>query len=452
MIEIIKRECILSPLDDYCIFEGKSAKLIDSVLSSGICGRGYSGLPVKDKWTAFREKEGSKEIVCLFSGLCANALAEENSDAVFTGVALTANAFGVTEAWIVSDTEIDVPAECFGVHFNTFKIEHTLTAGEETLVFAGIEGRIPITSPQPPYSVEKGLFGHPTLFHSAEFFAHIPYLLSGTDSDTKLCYISGDGAKEGIYEICLGTRLSEIVSLAGAGDIKAVQTGGICGPILADDRLAIEYDYEAFARAGIAFGDGSVRILGKDRCIARELYLALGEAYRSSCGRCVFCREGLYQMYLLMEDVVKGKANDGALSLIKDLASVIKGNAGCDYGKMTASMVCGVFSAFYDEIEAHTRAKCQALACPGLFTVHILPDKCKGCGKCISRCQISAIEGGEGMIHVINQSSCTQCLECMPCDDGGIVKAGMVKPAGPEHPVPVGTFVQKKKGLQRRTV
>lgn len=452
MTGVVRRECILKPLNDYSAAEKETPRLYDTIVSSDISGKGYSGLKVADRWQIFASKEGERELVCLISGECADTLLLENSEAIWAGLACTAKAFGMDSAWVVSDLSADIPESYLGIAFKSFSIEHSLNAGEETLVFAKMEESIPITRPQPPFPVEKGLFGRPTLIHSAEFFAHIPYILLGQEVNTKLCRLCGDVENIGVAEVVLGTPVREILSFAGATDIKAVQFGGINGVFLSEDELDLAYGYESAREKGFAFGDGSLRVMNRDHCIAFELYKSLGEAYRCSCGRCVFCREGLYQLYLLMEDVVKGKASDGDLNLIRDISEVIKDNAGCDYGKMTADMVCSGFKRFYEEIEAHIRSKCPALACPGMFTVHILPDKCKGCGECVEKCPVSAIAGGAGLIHVINQSECTQCAECMPCREKAIVRAGLQKPSTPDHPIPVGTFVQKKKGLQKRTI
>ena len=451
MNNILKRSCILNPLKDYSYFADECERLYQSVSDSEIKGRGYSGLSVADRWERFARTKGEKELVCLISGECANALISENGEAVWTGVALTAKAFGIESAWICCDGGVSVPDEYFSVAFKPVFFEHSVSSGEETLLFSKIEGSLPITRPKPPYPIDKGLFGKPTLIHSAELFAHFPYILENLDRNTKLCCVFGDVGRPGIYEVDLGESVLDIVNAAEKQEVKAVQVGGINGTILPENGLSIAYDYDSFRNKGLYFGDGSLRVMNHAHCIAHEIYKSLYETYRCSCGRCVFCREGLYQLYLLMEDLINGKATDSDLNLIKDLASIIKENAGCEFGKMTAAMICDAMEDFYDEIEAHTRNKCKALACPGMFTVHILPDKCSGCGECEKRCRSNAISGGEKLIHVIDQNKCTKCMECAPCTENALVRAGTQKPACPDRPIPVGTFVQKKKGLQKRT-
>ena len=94
------------------------------------------------------------------------------------------------------------------------------------------------------------------------------------------------------------------------------------------------------------------------------------------------------------------------------------------------------------------------MPCPRMsrmISVYIAPEKCTGCGKCISLCPEKAIKGGEGLIHVIDAAKCTGCLACMDCGEAIVrISSKLPKPALPENPVPVGSFVPKKKGLQRR--
>ena len=443
MSGIIKRGKLLEKRS----FEGLAAisadAVLKAVLESPLRGRGHQGFPVAEKWRLLSAADTPREIVALSAGSCAHALMDENPEAVLAGAALSARAFGRDELWFVSDREESLPEKYFDVAIKSVTIEHSMSSGEETRVFAAISGGLPIAATQPPYPTEKGLFGRPTLIHSAETFACIALLLSGETADSSLVEIIGDVEQPGIYETEQGLSLRELAAQAKAEEIKSIRVGGKNGVYLGSARL--DTAYESLSR-----GDGSIFVLGPRRCIAQEMYGALSEIYRASCGKCVFCREGCYQLYLLMEDLCAGKASDGDLHLIKDLAQVIEENAACGHGRDCGSSVLSAFEGFYDEIEAHIRKRCAALACPEMFTVHILPDKCSGCGECIGRCPAKAISGEPGYIHVVDAALCTRCMACQPCGASAIVKAGVQKPACPDRPVPVGSFVQKKKGLQRR--
>lgn len=449
MISKISELCILRPIDTDALPESvSSARLCELVAESGIRGKGWVGRPAASKWKTFAAAQvEKKEIICLISGVCANALMERNPTAVFAGAALTAKAFGIPAVWVVSDGTVSVPEQYGGVTFNSFQIEHSAASGEETRVIAAIEDTIPVAKLEPPYPEEKGLHGKPTLFHSAEFFAHIPYLLLGTDADTKLTFLTGDTQITGIAEIMLGTPLREILALAGCDSAKAVQTGGLTGCFIPGRALDTPYSPDS-----VFIGDGSIRVLSENRCIAMEVFKNCAEAYKASCGKCVFCREGSYQQYLFWRDIVDGRASDNDLKLLKTLSRVMSGTAACGYGQSIGAMVESALKNFEEEISQHVRMKkCPALVCPSMISVYIAPEKCTGCGKCISLCPEKAIKGGEGMIHVIDASICTRCLACVDCGEAIVrISSKLPKPALPENPVPVGSFVPKKKGLQRR--
>ena len=443
MSGIIKRGKLLEKrsFDQLAVLSGEA--VLSTVLECPLRGRGHQGFPVAEKWRLLSAAPAEREIVVLSAGVCAEALMDCNAEAVLAGAALSARAFGCKELWFVSEREESLPESFFGVTIKPVTIEHSMSAGEETRVFAAIAGGLPISAIQPPYPTERGLFGKPTLIHSAETFACIALILSGEQADTGLVHILGDVERPGIYEAEQGASLRELIAAAGAQDVKSLRIGGENGVYLSPEQLGTAFGEQPR-------GDGSLFVLNPGRCIARELYKSLSEIYRASCGKCVFCREGCYQLYLLMEDLCAGKATDGDIHLIKDLAQVIAENAACGHGKDCGSSVLSAFERFYDELEAHVRKRCAALACPDMFTVHILPDKCSGCGECMARCAAKAISGEAGYIHVVDAALCTRCMACLPCGASAIVKAGVQKPACPERPVPVGSFVQKKKGLQRR--
>ena len=446
-MRILSKLCILSPMTAFPAAEGE--EIFCKVCASNLLGRGWTGFPVAEKWRQLKEQQGEKEIVCLLSGDCAAALMATNPEAVFYGTAIAARAFGETRAWIVCDREYPmIPNEYGGVHLQTARIPHSLSSGEETRVFAAVEGGTPIAGLQPPYPVQRGLFGRPTLIQSGELLAHLPYLLAGEDQDTKIVQFCGDIADPGFAEIRLGTPLSTVIQEAGVKEAKAVQVGGPNGAFLsAESIVPFVLGSEFFV------GDGSIRIISWERCMAQEVYLCLEKASRASCGKCVFCREGLYQQFLIWRDLVGGKAVDDDWETIRDLAEVIVQHASCGFGRSAGKMILSALALAPEEIEQHiTRKRCAAMVCPGMFSLYILGDKCQGCGLCKERCGMNAISGVEGLIHLIDQGRCTQCLDCLVCPYTAMqrIPAKALPPAVPDRPIPVGSFVPRKKGLQKR--
>lgn len=181
-------------------------------------------------------------------------------------------------------------------------------------------------------------------------------------------------------------------------------------------------------------------------------------ARRESCGKCVFCREGTWQVHEILEDITEGKAESGDLELVRELLEQIRSNAGCEMSVTAASKSLELLINYKEEWDQHIRRKrCTNLICRASFTLYIVPELCDGCGKCMEVCPQEAIAGGSDMIHVIDTEKCDKCLLCVKkCPKEAIKKAGAVKPKVPSVPVPVGSsgtaaaVAEERPGMRRR--
>lgn len=187
-------------------------------------------------------------------------------------------------------------------------------------------------------------------------------------------------------------------------------------------------------------------------CPVDRAIQTLDAARRNSCGKDVLCREGILQVYTICSDIAAGKGAEGDIPLLSELLSTIRENASCEMAVEAATACCVLVNEQEEIFSRHImRRQCPALVCAPLYTMHILPDACTGCGTCVPVCPEGAITGGEGMIHVIDNDKCTRCLACISaCPEQAITKAGAVKPRGPEAPVPVGSFEEASEGRRRR--
>jgi NADH-quinone oxidoreductase subunit F len=163
---------------------------------------------------------------------------------------------------------------------------------------------------------------------------------------------------------------------------------------------------------------------------------------KESCGKCVLCREGSWQVYKIIADITEGRGGSEDYELLKELLEMISQNAGCEMSATAASRCLGLLNSYQEEWDLHIRRKrCTNLICKQAFTLYIAPDTCDGCGKCQEVCPEGAISGGKGMIHVIHPEICTKCMQCIGCcPKEAIKKAGAVKPKVPAEPIPVGSF------------
>ena len=181
---------------------------------------------------------------------------------------------------------------------------------------------------------------------------------------------------------------------------------------------------------------------GTGVCPVETAYLIADKAIQQSCGKGVMCRDGLRQIWLILEDITNGRGKNEDIELLQEICGIIKECADCELSEVTVTQVEKLLNEHMEDFELHIKRKsCKNLICPGCHTVHIDAAKCTGSGECIKVCPADAIKGGAGLFSVINQSKCTACNKCIDvCAAGAIKGAGAVKPQGPTEPAAVGSF------------
>lgn len=158
----------------------------------------------------------------------------------------------------------------------------------------------------------------------------------------------------------------------------------------------------------------------------------------NECGQCVFGYEGVSQLSMILGDAVEKKGRNSDLSLVQELGDMMMEQSMCEDGEKLAKEVKYALANHKEEFESHfAKKECKAGVCSKFMTIHILADKCIGCGDCIDECPEDAILGKRKFIHVIEQDDCTQCGACISaCEEEAIVRAGIIKPRCPKKPVP----------------
>lgn len=224
-------------------------------------------------------------------------------------------------------------------------------------------------------------------------------------------------------------------------EAKFIHAGWPLGRVLPADRAA-ELAQSLYSGDGCVPLSAETRALGDDACIVAYLNELSLELMERSCSKCVLCREGLRQLHLVFEEITRGRSRPERLAYAREVAQAMAVGSDCDFGKGAGRLFALAIEDFTGEINQHIlKKRCPALVCRAFFTVHVLADKCVGCGKCMQVCPEDAILGKDGYIHMVDQDMCQQCGKCLvACPQHARVKAGRIKPRGPERLIRVGAY------------
>ncbi|MGV9505237.1 NAD(P)H-dependent oxidoreductase subunit E [Streptomyces tendae] len=219
--------------------------------------------------------------------------------------------------------------------------------GEETALFNSIEGHRGEPRSKPPFPVEKGLFGKPTVENNVETLVNVlpiltmgaeAYAAIGTPTSTgpKLFCVSGSVARPGVYELPFGATLGELLALAGVRDnLRAVLLGGAAGGFVRPDELDIPLTFEGTREAGTTLGSGVVMAFD-DTVPLPRLLLRIAEFFRDeSCGQCVPCRVGTVRQEEALHRIADrtGAAAADDIALLREVGRAMRDASICGLGQ-----------------------------------------------------------------------------------------------------------------------
>ncbi|MFD7061584.1 NAD(P)H-dependent oxidoreductase subunit E [Streptomyces sp. NPDC059906] len=219
--------------------------------------------------------------------------------------------------------------------------------GEETALFNSIEGHRGEPRSKPPFPVEKGLFGKPTVENNVETLVNVlpiltmgaeAYAAIGTPTSTgpKLFCVSGTVARPGVYELPFGATLGELLTLAGVRDnLRAVLLGGAAGGFVRPDELDIPLTFEGTREAGTTLGSGVVMAFD-DTVPLPRLLLRIAEFFRDeSCGQCVPCRVGTVRQEEALHRIADrtGAAAADDIALLREVGRAMRDASICGLGQ-----------------------------------------------------------------------------------------------------------------------
>lgn len=380
----------------YQALQMSPAAVVESIISSGLRGRGGAGYPTGLKWaTVAKMPAGQKYVVCNGDegdpgAFMDRSVMEDSSHQVIEGMAIAGYAVGANRGYIYVRAEYPLAIErldraikqagkagllgsgIFETAFD-FQIEIRIGAGafvcgEETALMASIEGQRGTPRPRPPYPAESGLWGCPTLINNVETMATIPVILRqgsgwfaslGTTGSkgTKIFSLTGKIVNAGLVEVEMGTTIREIVEDMGGGvpdgkPVKAVQTGGPSGGCIPARLLDTPIDFESLAAIGSIMGSGGMIVMDESDRMPEVARFFMEFCADESCGKCVPCRVGTVQLQKLLTRFIDKQATPADLERLVELSHLVKDTSLCGLGQSAPNPVLSTLQYFGDEYQA----------------------------------------------------------------------------------------------------
>lgn len=442
---------------------------IEVIKASGLRGRGGAGFPTGVKWDMAIKAPGPvKYLICNADegdpgAFMDRSVVEGNPHAVIEGMIIGAYAIGAPYGYVYIRAEYPLAVDrlhlalrqakergllgknILGKGFD-FNIKVKLGAGafvcgEETALIASIEGKRGQPRAKPPFPVQKGLWGKPTIINNVETLANVPYIMTkgaawyasmGTEKSkgTKVFALTGKILNSGLIEVPMGIPLKEIIYDIGGGieggrKLKAVQTGGPSGGCIPASIVETPVDYESLGKVGSIMGSGGMVVLDETDCMVNVAKYFLEFTKSESCGKCVPCRVGTKRLLEILTRITEGRGREGDLDLLETLSSDVKTSSLCGLGQTAPNPILSTIKYYRDEYEAHIYEKrCPAGVCKDLLSYSILDEFCKGCTACMRVCPAGAIVGEKKKPHKIIQDICIKCGACFETCKFKAIKKG----------------------------
>jgi len=357
---------------------GTPADVLAEVSAAGLRGRGGAGFRTALKWQAALAHPGPRVVVANGDegdpgSYVDRLLMERDPHRLLEGLALACFAVGaetgivfvrseypraaarlrraVAEAEAAGHLGADVHGRGTDLDIRVAEGAGSYVSGEETALLNGLEGLRGVVRPRPPYPVERGLSGRPTVVNNVETLAAVPWIIQhggaayaamGTpeEAGTVVVCLSERFSRPGAYEVELGTPVRQVVEEYGGGlrdgaVLRALQVGGPLGGFLAPGQLDLPLSEAALAGHGAALGHAGL-VAFDERLTGEEVLGNLWKfAEAESCGACSPCRVGTRRGRSLAEAPDLAEVRDRRTRTLDTMASASL----CAFGRRVPAAV-----------------------------------------------------------------------------------------------------------------
>ncbi len=364
--------------------ERPSANALGRIEASGLRGRGGAGFPTSLKWDlAIKSPGENKYVICnadegepgTFKD---RVILSDFADLIFEGMTIGAFVIGAKRGIVYLRGEYAY----LRLHLETvlrrrraqnllgkkirgrdgfdFDIEIRMGAGayvcgEETALIESLEGQRGEPRNRPPFPIDTGYLGNPTIVNNVETFAWVVCILAkgakwfnsiGTEKSTglKLFSVSGDCSQPGVYEFPMGITVAELLKEVGGEGAKAVQVGGAAGQCVPAAQFERTIAYEDVPTGG------SVIVFGPDRDMLRVVENFLEFFADESCGQCTPCREGTPKLIEGVKMLQQGRCSMHYIHELCSLGETMQLASKCGLGQMAPNAFLSIVEHFQDEI------------------------------------------------------------------------------------------------------
>jgi len=370
-------------------------EIVEAIVDSGLRGRGGAAFPAGRKWQLLDQNATRNRYLVVNGGedepgsFKDRYLMEYYPHLVLEGAYIAAFALDVRQVFLYVNETFDAShrslKEAFEelatsglldgleIKLDLFSAPQDYVAGEDTAALEVLEGKPPIPRKKPPYPVESGYQGCPTLVHNVETLANVPFIVRegpenyrniGTPDSpgTMLFYLNEEFEHPGVYELPLGTPLRYLVEVLGGGlkggkKIKSILPGGPSTAFLPGELLDVGLEPKALVEAGSILGCGNVRLIPEEACMV-EVTLEIAEFFaRECCGKCPQCSMETNAFVTILKKIQAGEADPAMLEQIENVANFSRGKGDCGLIHMAAAPVLSAVQHFPADFEAHLEGR-----------------------------------------------------------------------------------------------